>query len=93
MRIPSHQGGGWALFNFLTDISNNLRLNVGWSMKFRETKFRERIPFVFREILQNFAKFREIFATKFRFLLDNAKNNVAVTEQETSTSFLSPFAT
>jgi hypothetical protein len=56
---------------------------VGWSMKFRETKFRERIPFVFREICMfisrnkgNFAKFREIFATKFRFLLDKAKKTM-----------------
>jgi hypothetical protein len=34
---------------------------LGWSMKFRETKFREIIPFVFREIymfiLQSFVKF------------------------------------
>jgi hypothetical protein len=42
---------------------------------------------------RNFAKFREIFATKFRFLPDKAKYNVAVTEQETSPSFLSPFST
>jgi hypothetical protein len=63
-------------------------------MKFRETKFRERIPFVFREIFMfYFAKFREIFATKFRFLLDKAKNNVSVTEQETSLLFSSPFST
>jgi hypothetical protein len=64
-------------------------------------KFRERIPFVFREISQNFvtrnkrnfAKFRDIFAMKFCVLLNKAKNNVAVTEQETSPSFLSPFST
>jgi hypothetical protein len=34
------------------------------------------------KILRNFSKFHEIFATKFCFLLDEAKNNVAETEQE-----------
>jgi hypothetical protein len=39
-------------------------------MKYRETKFREIIPFVLREIL---CLFRELFATKFRFLHDKVK--------------------
>jgi hypothetical protein len=77
-------------------------LDVGWSMKFRETKFRERIPFVFREIFmfisrnfvsrnkRNFAKF---LPRNFVSCLTKQKNNVAVTEQETSPSFLSPFST
>jgi hypothetical protein len=82
-------------------------------MKFRKTKFREIIHFVFREILiiisrnfllsfrenlqnfvwqnvGNFEKFSEMFATEFRFLLDevkkfrpimvNKKNNVVFRE-------------
>jgi hypothetical protein len=43
--------------------------------------------------MAKYTKFREIFATKFRFLLDEAKNNVAVTEQEIAASFSSPFST
>jgi hypothetical protein len=65
---------------------------IGWSMKFRETKFHKisrknsfRIlrnfydyflkfcKVSFCELKQNFAKFREIFATKFRSLFDEAK--------------------
>jgi hypothetical protein len=75
-------------------------------MKFRETKFCEIIHFVVPEIfivisqnVRNFMKFREIFATKFRFLLDDAKksrqkkNNVAEPDQKRATSFSSPFST
>jgi hypothetical protein len=47
----------------------------------RNNSFRILQNFVSRKI-QNFAKFREIFATKFRFLLDKAKNTVAEAEQE-----------
>jgi hypothetical protein len=80
-------------------------LKIGWSMKFRKisqkNSFRiSRNSYVyfakFFEILSHeisFRKINEIFARNFHFLLDEVKNNVAVTEQKIAASFSSPFST